>query len=231
MRGLRSELRTILVTGSDTGVGKTQVVAALARLCAERGGRVQVVKVLETGTDTLPNGEGDAARACRMAGGEAQAFTLIALPAALAPATAAAALGRLLSLEILVEKLVSLPACDVRICEGAGGIATPVDDRSRDWADFGAAIGAQAAVIVVPDRLGAINQGRLAQRRGAGRSRGGGVEPSRPAGGRSAALGGTGVRSDGTGGSRGLLGAEWRPPGRFRQSDRAASLLDRSLPG
>ena len=165
MRGLRSELRTILVTGSDTGVGKTQVVAALARLCAERGGRVQVVKVLETGTDTLPNGEGDAARACRMAGGEAQAFTLIALPAALAPATAAAALGRLLSLEILVEKLVSLPACDVRICEGAGGIATPVDDRSRDWADFGAAIGAQAVVIVVPDRLGAINQGRLAYAR------------------------------------------------------------------
>jgi 8-amino-7-oxononanoate synthase len=158
-------MRTILVTGSDTGVGKTQVVAALARLCAAGGARVQVVKLLETGTESLPAGEGDAARACRLAGVQSRDFTLVSLPAPLAPAAAAAAAGRPLSLEDLVEKLGSLPDCDVRICEGAGGIATPVDDGGRDWADFGAVIGAEAAVVVVPDRLGAINQGRLAHAR------------------------------------------------------------------
>ncbi len=146
-------------------MGKTQVVAALARLCAVRGARVQIVKVVETGADALPEGEGDAARAARLAGGGVPSFTLLSLAAPLSPAAAAAAEGQALSLEGLREKLRALPECDIRICEGAGGIATPVDDRGRDWADFGVAIGAQAVVIVVPDRLGAINQGRLAQAR------------------------------------------------------------------
>ena len=43
-------MRTVLVTGSDTGVGKTHVVAALARRCAADGARVQIVKPVETGT-------------------------------------------------------------------------------------------------------------------------------------------------------------------------------------
>ena len=132
---------------------------------AAGGARVQVVKILETGTEALPNGEGDAARACRFAGGTAQPFTLVSFAAPLAPAAAAAASGRPLSLEMLVDQLATLPDCDLRICEGAGGIATPVDDRGRDWADFASVIGAQAAVVVVPDRLGAINQGRLAYAR------------------------------------------------------------------
>jgi 8-amino-7-oxononanoate synthase len=155
-------VKTILVTGSDTGVGKTLVVAALARLVAANGGRVQIVKILETGTAALPEGGGDAARACRLAGGEIEAFTLASFPLPLSPPAAAAAAGALLALETLVKGLEGLPPCDWRVCEGAGGIATPVDDQGRDWADLAAAMGAQAVVIVVPDRLGAINQARLA---------------------------------------------------------------------
>lgn len=158
-------MRTILVTGSDTGVGKTHVVGELARQCAAGGANVQIVKVVETGTDALPDGEGDAARARRLAGGAPAAFTLVSLPVPLSPPAAAALAGVPLSLEALVAKLQALPPCDWRICEGAGGIATPVDDRARDWADFAAAIGPQAVVIVVADRLGAINQGRLAHAR------------------------------------------------------------------
>ena len=41
-------MRTVLVTGSDTGVGKTHVVATLARLLAKSGACVQIVKVVET---------------------------------------------------------------------------------------------------------------------------------------------------------------------------------------
>jgi 8-amino-7-oxononanoate synthase len=153
-------MRAILVTGSDTGVGKTHVTAALARLLAAGGARVQIVKVVETGA-TAGN-EGDAARAQRLAGGVGEVFTLASFPVPLAPASAAALAGQKLSLEILVERARALPRCDWRIFEGAGGIATPIDDRAGDWADFAAALEVDAVIIVVPDRLGAINQARLA---------------------------------------------------------------------
>jgi 8-amino-7-oxononanoate synthase len=158
-------LKTLLVTGSDTGIGKTRVVGALARLGAARGGRAQIVKIVETGAQGMPAGEGDAARAARLAGGEVGAFTLLSFPLPLSPPAAAAASGAELAMEALLAALQGLPDCDWRICEGAGGIATPVDGSGRDWADFAAAIGADAVVVVVPDRLGAINQGRLAYAR------------------------------------------------------------------
>jgi 8-amino-7-oxononanoate synthase len=161
----RTPMRAILVTGSDTGVGKTHATAALARLLAAGGARVQIVKVVETGA--IAENEGDAARAQRLAGGVGEVFTLASFPGPLAPASAAALAGQNLSLEILVERARALPWCDWRIFEGAGGIATPIDDRARDWADFAAAIEVDAVVIVVPDRLGAINQARLAGARAA----------------------------------------------------------------
>jgi 8-amino-7-oxononanoate synthase len=155
-------MRTILVTGSDTGVGKTHAVAALARLLAEMpGNRIQIVKAVETGADGPA--EGDAMRAQRLAGSSrVAAHTLASFPRALAPAASAALAGRELSLDILLDRAEALPSCDWRIFEGAGGIASPIDREGRDWADFAAAVGAAAVVIVVPDRIGAINQGRLA---------------------------------------------------------------------
>lgn len=158
-------MRAILVTGSDTGVGKTRVTAALARLLADGGTRVQIVKVVETGA--AADREGDAADARQLAGGVGEAFTLASFSAPLAPATAAALAGEPLSLEMLAERVRALPPCDWRILEGAGGIATPIDDGARDWADFAGAVRVDAVVIVVPDRLGAINQARLAHARAA----------------------------------------------------------------
>jgi len=62
----------------------------------------------------------------------------------------------------MTAALRALPECDWRIVEGAGGIAVPVDADGRDWADFASVIGAERVVLVVADRLGAINQGRMA---------------------------------------------------------------------
>ncbi|MDE3084183.1 MAG: dethiobiotin synthase, partial [Verrucomicrobiota bacterium] len=158
-------MRSVLVTGSDTGVGKTQIVAALARLLAERGARVQIVKIIETGVGT---GEGDAERARRLAGAkEIQTFTLASFPAPLAPTTAAAAAGRTLSPESIVAETNKLPRCDWRLLEGAGGIATPIDEQNHDWADLAKILDVNATLVVVPDRLGAINQARLAYARAA----------------------------------------------------------------
>ena len=155
---------TVLVTGSDTGVGKTVVVGALARILSSRGRRVQIVKVLETGQPE----ERDAARAARIAGlSEEASVTLESLPEPLAPVAAAAAAGRTIDFEALVAAVGRLDPVDWRLIEGAGGIATQVDAQGRDWADFGAAVAADAVVVVVPDRLGAVNQGRLAHARAA----------------------------------------------------------------
>ena len=156
-------MHSLLVTGSDTGVGKTWVTGAIARLLAGDG-TVQIVKVVETGI--TPGVEGDAALARRRAGA-GEAMTLVSFRLPLAPASAAAAQGQEIFLEDLVERAAALPACAWRVFEGAGGIATPVDGRGRDWADFAIAAGVEFLVIVVPDRLGAINQARLAYGRAA----------------------------------------------------------------
>lgn len=171
-------MRNLLVTGSDTGVGKTHVAAALARQLAAGGEHVQIVKPVETGAPA----EGDAARAQRLAlasepsaASNASAFspdritsvTLLSFVPALAPPAAARAEGKEISFADLLGRLRALPPCDWRVIEGAGGIATPLDHEGRDWADFAAALACDAVVIVVPDRLGAINQARLAHARAA----------------------------------------------------------------
>ena len=158
-------MRTVLVTGSDTGVGKTRVVAALARLLSADGASVQIVKVVETGRGVGTVVESDVACARRLSGTDAMAVTLISFAEPLAPPAAARAEDGEISFVELVQKIRALPACDWRILEGAGGIATPLDEAGRDWADFSVAVAADATVVVVPDRLGAINQARLAYAR------------------------------------------------------------------
>ncbi|WP_243665309.1 ATP-dependent dethiobiotin synthetase BioD, partial [Rhodothermus marinus] len=44
----------LLVTGTDTGVGKTVVASGLARLLREAGYRVGVLKPVETGWEGPP---------------------------------------------------------------------------------------------------------------------------------------------------------------------------------
>jgi dethiobiotin synthetase len=149
-------LATIFVTGSDTGVGKTRVAGWIARSLAASGS-VQVIKPVESGAAS--DRPADAPTA---AGHWASAHTLVSLPLPLAPLAAAAAAGVSLSLDDLLDRLAALPAADHRVIEGAGGIAVPIDPDGRDWADFAAAIHPDLVVLVVEDRLGAINQARLA---------------------------------------------------------------------
>ena len=158
-------MRTILVTGSDTGVGKTWVVAHLARACAARGEAVELVKVVETGVE--PGAAGDAVRAAGDLPG-VHARTLFSFRAALAPAAAAAQEHRTLLWDDVVAAARALPEWPEgmgpawRIFEGAGGIASPLDAAGHDWADFGAELNVDLTIVVVPERLGAIHHARLA---------------------------------------------------------------------
>jgi 8-amino-7-oxononanoate synthase/dethiobiotin synthase len=154
-------MQTILVSGADTGIGKTRVTAALARVLAARGGRVQIVKPVESGARDAAH-LGDAENAAALAGLPASvAVTLRRYAAAISPLDAAAAEGGSLAWDEVVADYRRLPDCDWRLVEGAGGLAVPLEACGRDWSDFARAIGADAVVLVVADRLGAINQSRL----------------------------------------------------------------------
>lgn len=149
-------MATVLVSGSDTGVGKTRVAGWIARALAATG-TVRVIKPVESGA-----GEGRPSDAPTAAGSWATAHTLVSLPLPLAPLAAARAAGVTLTLDLLLDRLAAVPPSDHRVIEGAGGIAVPVDPSGRDWADFAAAVRPDLVVLVVEDRLGAINQARLA---------------------------------------------------------------------
>lgn len=153
-------MRVIFVTGSDTGIGKTYVTAAIVRLLARTDLRTQIVKPVETGRGE--NAPGDAATAASLSQRkDITAFTPTLFSKPLAPLAAAAADGESLTMDRLLQQWAKLPPADLRIVEGAGGIAVPIDPGGMDWADFAATISADRVVLVVPDRLGAINQARL----------------------------------------------------------------------
>jgi dethiobiotin synthetase len=144
------------VTGSDTGVGKTHVAGLLARRMA-RDGFTQVIKPVESGAAA-----GRPADALKAAGDWAEAHTLLALPAPIAPLAAAKKARKTLDLATLLKLYRAVPSAPCRVVEGAGGVAVPIDPKGKDWSDFAAAIKPMAVIIVVEDRLGAINQARLA---------------------------------------------------------------------
>lgn len=148
-------MRSVLITGTDTGIGKTRVAGIIARRLSAHG-RVQVVKPVESGC-----GMGRPADAPLAAGNWAESFTPFALPKPMAPLAAAADAGIEFSLIQLVAAVRALPECDWRVLETAGGIAVPIDPCGSDWADFACALKVNHVVCVVDDRLGAINQARL----------------------------------------------------------------------
>lgn len=154
-------MRSILITATDTGVGKTRVAGALALLLASAGAHVQIVKLVETGRAVDEVGDAIAAQRRASAPG-VEAITGIHYPATLAPLAAAAKANDTLSLDRLIKIYDQLPNCDWRIVEGAGGLAVPLDDDGRDWVDFAREAEIDEVILVVPDRLGAINQARVA---------------------------------------------------------------------
>ena len=148
-------MAVVFVTGSDTGVGKTHVAGLLARRLA-RDGFTQVIKPVESGA-----GFGRPSDAPKAAGDWAEPHTLISLPRPIAPLAAAKQARKKVDLATLLKLYRALPPAPCRVVEGAGGVAVPLDPKGQDWADFAAAIKPTVAIVVVEDRLGAINQARL----------------------------------------------------------------------
>ena len=151
---------TILVSGSGTGVGKTLVTGALAQMAARHSRSVQIIKPVQTGvTGREPS---DAEIAAKLADLPPDCVhTLRRYQAPLAPLAAALAEGASLQIKEVLQEISTLPPVDVRLVEGAGGVAVPLGPDGWDWVDFAQAVRADAVVLVVANQLGAINQSRL----------------------------------------------------------------------
>lgn len=124
----------VFVTGTDTGVGKTLVAAALVSRLVRMGRSVGVMKPVETGVDAGLSDRTDAAR-LMAAAQVTDSLDLVSpyrFPAPVAPLSAAAAQGRVIELGDIVgryEQLAARYPCVV--VEGAGGLLVPT---GSDWA-------------------------------------------------------------------------------------------------
>jgi dethiobiotin synthetase len=116
----------LAVVGTDTGVGKTVIAAALLLAWREHGLKVVGFKPIESG---VVSGEPTDAEVLAKASGrnEPLATPLLRLAEPLAPALAAERAGRSLGRSAIDERIVALRGAGYRIAiEGAGGALVPL---------------------------------------------------------------------------------------------------------
>jgi dethiobiotin synthetase len=162
----------VVVTGTDTGVGKTIVTAALAARALASGRTVAVLKPAQTGTAAFEPGEtSDADTVARLAGPDVTCVTLADYPDPLAPLSAAQVSGRPeLYLADALDAVAKLAEQhDLVLVEGAGGLLVPMGFDGWTIADLAVALRAPT-VVVARAGLGTLNHTALtleaAQRRG-----------------------------------------------------------------
>ena len=155
----------LLVTGTDTDVGKTVVACGLLSALHSAGFRTAALKPIAAGASRVQGNwvNDDALRL--------QASASVQLPLAtvnprvfaepIAPHLAAGMAGQSLTVDDLLE--ASRPAlhcaADYLVVEGAGGWLVPLNDRET-LADYARALAAEV-VLVVGIKLGCINHALL----------------------------------------------------------------------
>jgi dethiobiotin synthetase len=142
----------LVISGTDTGVGKTVVTAALAALHPG----VAVVKPAQTGVAERESGDLDEVR--RLAG-VTDLHELARYPEPLAPATAARRAGRPPVTPAQVAAYVEALDRPVLI-EGAGGLLVRFDGDGGTIADVAALLDA-SVVVVARAGLGTLNHTAL----------------------------------------------------------------------
>jgi dethiobiotin synthetase len=159
-----SRKRALFVTGTDTGVGKTLIAAALLRGLRERGTRVAAMKPVASGCRETPDGiVNDDALALIAEASEQAPYRIVnpyAFVPAIAPHVAAVEAGTRIDLRELERAYRILAGlADVVVIEGAGGWLVPLDERHA-LADFARRVKADV-ILVVGLRLGCLNHALL----------------------------------------------------------------------
>ncbi|WP_432925882.1 dethiobiotin synthase [Microbispora sp. CA-135349] len=157
----------LVVTGTDTGVGKTVVTAALAALARERGATVAVVKPAQTGVAVGERGDLD--EVIRLSG-VTTTFEMTRYPDPLSPAAAARVSGMPpLSLASAAARIGELAESHrLVLVEGAGGLLVRYDEEGGTLADLARRLHAPV-LVVARAALGTLNHTALTLEAAAGR--------------------------------------------------------------
>lgn len=153
----------VLVTGTDTDVGKTVVTAAIAAAAQAAGLRVAVIKPGQTGT--LTGAPTDIEVINRLAGPDTSR-TLAEYPEPMAPLAAAtvASMPPLEFSEVVDAVRAEADKHDLVLVEGAGGLLVPMGVRpsGESWtvADLATALGVRT-IVVARAGLGTLNHTAL----------------------------------------------------------------------
>ena len=153
-------MRGLFVTGTDTGVGKTEVSCALVAAARADGLDLGAMKPAQSGVE--PGDPGDAQR-LRAAAGETDPPELVCpytFAAPLAPGVAARLAGVEIRLEVILEAAQVLAARHTALLvEGAGGLLVPLTPR-HTYADLAVALGLPV-LVVARAGLGTVNHTAL----------------------------------------------------------------------
>jgi dethiobiotin synthetase len=125
-------LRGCFVTGTDTGVGKTVLAAAVLAGARARGLRVAVRKPVITGLEepTPPEWPPDHELLARAAGCAPDEVAVVSFGPAVSPHLAAQLADRPIEPDELERKVVAAGAdAELVVIEGVGGLLVPLSDR------------------------------------------------------------------------------------------------------
>lgn len=156
--------RGLFVTGTDTGVGKTEVSLALMACLKASGLSVIGMKPVSAGCEHTPEGWRNAdAVALMQESSLRQPYERVnpfAFEPPIAPHIAAADIGVRIDLSTIERAYHALArSADVCVVEGAGGWLVPLNERET-FADLAARLGLPV-VLVVGIRLGCLNHALL----------------------------------------------------------------------
>lgn len=130
--------QSIFITGTDTGVGKTTMTAALILAFQQQGHSVGVLKPFETGVNVehLEHSDAERLRHLLCPPPLFDKVCLYAFPQPLAPLAASREIGEAIDLSKIHSRIHTLTQhYDFLLIEGAGGLFTPITSNQtiRDF--------------------------------------------------------------------------------------------------
>jgi dethiobiotin synthetase len=151
--------RVIVVTGTDTDVGKTVVTAAVCATLRATGLRVTAYKPTQTGVG--PHDAGDMTEVSRLTGTPTREGVRLRAPMAPRPAAVLEGAG----LPTLDEHLATIVALaqdhDHVVVEGAGGLLVELTEAGATLADLAGRTDDCGVVVVARSALGTLNHTML----------------------------------------------------------------------
>jgi len=149
----------VVVTGTDTDVGKTAVTAAVVATALAAGLRVTAYKPTQTGV--APGEPGDMAEVERLTSVATAEGVRLRAPMAPRPAARLEGAG-LPTLEDHVGRVAALAVRhDLVVVEGAGGLLVELTDAGATLADLASALPDSGVLVVARSTLGTLNHTML----------------------------------------------------------------------